>query len=89
MEGDVDDVGIEGDPHLIADELDQGVEVELGGHGLADTSDDRKLGRPPVGVMEEFRVLQRDPEARRQGCHQADIGVAERVRSLIGDPDRP
>ena len=39
--------------HLFADELDQRVEVELAGEGVANTVDRLELGGPSVGLLEE------------------------------------
>ena len=56
---------------LVADQVDDGLEVELGGEALLDAVDDRQLGGALLGLLEqalrlveEARVLQRDAHAR-------------------------
>ena len=58
---------------LVADEVDDRLEVELRGHALLDAVDDRELGGALLGfleqalrLVEEARVLQRDAHATRR-----------------------
>ena len=54
-------------PHLLADELDQRVEVELAAKRLADLVDRRQLGEPLAGLVDQAGVLEGDAQARREG----------------------
>ena len=56
---------------LVADQLDDRLEVELAGHALLDAVDDRELGvallgllQQPLRLVEQARVLERDAHAR-------------------------
>ncbi len=60
MEGQVGDVGVERLPHLLADELDQRLEVELRGERLADAVHGRELGDALARLLHEARVLEGD-----------------------------
>ena len=50
------------------------------GERLADVVDDRQLGGPLAGLVEEARVLERHAQARREGAQEAGVGLAEGVR---------
>ena len=75
---------------LVADEVDDGLEVELGGDALLDAVDDRELGGALLGLLqqalrlvEQARVLERDAHARGDGREQAHVGLAVRVLALV------
>ena len=75
---------------LVADQVDDRLEVELAGHPLLDAVDDRELGVALLGLLqqalrlvEEARVLQRDAHARGDGLQQAHFGFAEGVLALV------
>ena len=64
---DADVVGLEHLAQLVADEVDDRLEVELGRHPLLDAVDHRELGgallgllQQPLRLVEEARVLERD-----------------------------
>ena len=64
--------GVEHLAQLVADEVDDGLEVELRGHALLDAVDHGELGVALLGLLqqalrlvEEARVLQRHAHARR------------------------
>ena len=80
---------------LVADQVDDRLEVELGGHALLDAVDDRELGGALLGLLEqalrlveEARVLERDAHAVGERLQQADVGLAERVLALQVDQVR-
>ena len=58
MERDVDEVGVEGHAHLVAEALDERVQVELRRERLADVVDDGQLRGALAGLVEEARVLE-------------------------------
>ena len=65
---------------LVADEVDDRLEVELGGHALLDAVDDRELGgallgflQQPLRLVEEPRVLERDAERRGDASSAAHV----------------
>ena len=82
VEGDVDEVGAEHLPELVAEPLDQGVELELLGERLPDVVDDRELGRALPRLLEQPGVLERDAQAPGERREQADVGLAERVFAI-------
>ena len=60
---------------LVAHQVDDGLEVELGGHALLDAVDDRQLGvallgllQQPLRLVEQARVLQRHAHAGGDGA---------------------
>ena len=64
---DADVVGLQNLPQLVADEVDDALEVERAGHPLLDAVDHRELGVALLGLLqqalrlvEQARVLQRD-----------------------------
>ena len=72
-------------PHLLADELDQRVEIELADERLADPVDGLELGGPrirfrqePLRLLEQPRVVERDAHVRKRR-EQALVVVAVRV----------
>ncbi len=93
---DTDIAGAEHLAQLVADEIDDGLEVELGRHPLLDAVDDRELGGALLGflqqmlrLVEEARVLERDAHARGDRAEQAYLSLAERVFALVVlDDDR-
>ncbi len=69
---------------LVADEIDDGLEIELRGHPLLDAVDDGELGRAllgflqqPLRLVEQTRILERDAQAARERGQQSEVGVAE------------
>ena len=62
MQSDIGDVGVERLADAIADEPDQGIEVEMGGKRLADAVHGRQLGNPLARLMDELGVL-REPHS--------------------------
>ena len=75
---------------LVADQIDDGLEVELGGHAFLDAVDDRELGgallgllQQPLRLVEQARVLERHAHARGDRREQADLGLAEGVLALV------
>ena len=66
---------------LVADEVDDRLEVELRGHALLDAVDDRELGHALLLCLEEAlrlgeiaRVLERHTHARGDGGEQPQLG---------------
>ena len=87
---DADVAGVEHLAQLVADQIDDGLEVELGRHALLDAVDDRELGgallgflQQPLRLVEQARVLQRHTHARGDGAEQAHLGLAERVLAFV------
>ena len=76
MERDVHEVGIERVAHLVAEVLDQGVQVQLPGERLSDAVDDGQFGGSLAGLVDEARVVQGDAEARGQGRQQVHVATA-------------
>ena len=75
---------------LVADQVDDRLEVELGRHPFLDAVDQRQLGRALLGLLqqslrlvEEARVLQRHAHAGRDRGQQPHLGLAERVLALV------
>ena len=75
---------------LVADEVDDRLEVELRGHALLDAVDDRELGgallgflQQPLRLVEQARVLERDAHARGDGAEQPHLGLAVGVLALV------
>ena len=76
--------------NLVADQVDDGLEIELRGHALLDAVDHRQLGGALLGLLEQAlrlveqaRVLQRHAHARRHGAEQAHLGFAVGVLALV------
>src|SRR6185436_18387402 len=96
---DVDEIRLERPPDLLADELEQVVELELGRQRVADLVDRRQLGEALAGLIDEADVLEGDTEARGKRPEQLDIAFRERVlavdvlegddaASLVADEER-
>ena len=88
---DADVAGAEHFAQLVADEVDDRLEVELGGDALLDAVDDGELGgallallEQPLRLVEEPRVLERDAHAVGERLQQPDVGLAEGVLALAG-----
>ncbi len=71
---DADVAGLEDLAQLVADQVDDRLEVELGRHPFLDAVDHRQLGGALLGLLqqalrlvEEARVLERDAHARDDG----------------------
>ena len=88
---DADVAGLEHLAQLVADQIDDRLEIELRGHPLLDAVDHRELGGALLGFLqqalrfvEQARVLQRDAHARRRPCvSRRTLGFAERVLALV------
>ncbi len=88
-------LGVEDLRDLVADEVDDRLEVELRGQALLDAVDDRKLRgtlltllEKPLRLVEEASVLEGHAHRVGQRLEQAHIGIAERVLALdIGQTD--
>ena len=87
---DADLAGLEHLAQLVADQVDDGLEVELGGHALLDAVDHCELGgallgflQQPLRLVEQARVFQRHAHARGHGAEQPHLGFAEGVLALV------
>ena len=87
---DADVVGLQHLAQLVADEVDDALEVERSGHALLDAVDHRELGVALLGLLqqalrlvEQARVLQRDAHRRSDRFEQAQFGLAERMLALV------
>ena len=79
---------------LVADEVDDGLEIQLGGETLLDRIDDRKLGGALFGflqqalrLVEEARVLERHAHGVAERGKQAHVRIRKRVRLLLAYAD--
>ena len=86
---DADVAGGEHLAQLVADEVDDRLQLELGGHALLDAVDHREFGVALLGLLqqalrlvEQARVLERRAQARDHGLQQAHGGLVERVLAL-------
>ena len=84
-----DVAGLENLAHLVADQVDDRLEVELGGHALLDAVDDRQLGRAllgllqqPLRLVEQAGVFERHAHGGDDGLQQAHVGLVEGVLLL-------
>ena len=75
---------------LVADEVDDCLEVELGGQSLLDRVYDRELGVALLGFLqqtlrfvEQPGVLERDPHACRHGAQQPRVGDTKGVLAFV------
>ena len=75
---------------LVADQVDDGLEVEFGRDALLNGVDDRQFGgallrflQQPLRLVEQARVLERHAHAGGDGRQQAHLGFAERVFALV------
>ena len=66
MESDIGDVGVEGLAHVLADELDERVGVELRRQRVPDAVHGGELGDALARLLNEACVLERDGEAARE-----------------------
>ena len=97
MERQVDVARVEDLGDLVADEVDDRLEVELGREALLDAVDDRELGiallgllEQPLRLVEQPRVLECHAHAVRERLQQAHVRLAERVLVLeISQHDQP
>ena len=87
-------LGAEDLADLVADEIDDRLEIELRGEPLLHAVDDRELGRALLALLEqalrlveEPRVLERDAHACRDGAEQPHLGFAEGVLALDSSPE--
>ena len=82
MQGDVGDVCVEGLANLLADELDQRVEVELGRESLADAVHRRQLADALARLLHEAGVLERDGETAAERRQEPLVVLVERVLAV-------
>ena len=82
VEGDVGDVGVERLAHVLADELDQPVEVELRRERLADAVHRRELADALARLLHEAGVLERDAEAAGHRRQELLVGLVEGVLAI-------
>ena len=87
---DVDIVALQHLAQLVAHEVDDCLEVELGGNALLDAVDHRHLGgallgflEQPLRLIEQARALQRDAHRRGDRGQEAHLGFAERIFALV------
>ena len=87
---DADVVALQHLAQLVADEVDDALEVQRAGHALLDAVDHRELGVALLGLLqqalrlvEQARVLQRDAHRRGDRLEQAHFGLAERMLALV------
>ena len=71
---------------LVADQIDDGLEIQLLGHPVLDAVDHRQLGiaclgllQQPLRLVEEAGVLQRHAHAGGERFQEANVGLAVRV----------
>ncbi len=88
--GDAHVAGGEDFAQLVADHVDDCLEVQLGNDRLLDAVDDRQLRvallgflEQPLRLVEQARVLQRDAERRGHRRQQAQLGLAIGVFALV------
>src|SRR5258708_37473048 len=87
MPADADVARMEYFAQLVADEIDDGLEVELLGHALLNAVDHRQLGgalllglEQKLRLVEETRVLQRHAHARGHRSEEPRVGQECRAR---------
>jgi len=87
---DADVAGVEDFAQLAADQIDDGLEVELLGHPLLDAVDDRELRcalllgfEQTLRLVEEPCILERHTHACRHGREQPHFGLAEGVFPFV------
>ena len=90
MPADADVVGLQHLAQLVADQVDDGLEVERAGDALLDAVDHRHLGVALLGflqqalrLVEEARALQRHAHRGADGGQQPHVVVAEGVLALV------
>ena len=91
---DADLLGAEHFAQLVADEVDDGLEVELRRHAFLDAVDHRQLGGATLGLLEQAlrlveqaRVFQRHAHRVGERGQQVDVLVRERVLAVGVDGD--
>ena len=82
VQGHIRDVGVERPTHLLADELDQCVEVELRRERLADAVHGSQLGDALPRLVDEARVVEGDAEASGQRGQEPLVVRVERMRAV-------
>jgi hypothetical protein len=88
--------GVKHFAQLVADEIDDALEIERARHALLNTVDHRELGIALLGLfekalrlIEEARVFKRGAERRGDRRKQSYVRIAERVLALeVLDRDR-
>ena len=63
VDADVDDLGVEDVADLVADDVVDRLRLELARDRRLDAVDQRQLGVPLAGLVDEPRVVERDAEA--------------------------
>ena len=74
VDDDVDDLRVEDLAELVADEIVDRLQLELAGDRFLDAVDQRELGIPLPGLVEEASVLERDAEAGGERVEELDVG---------------
>ena len=82
MQRHIRDVRVERLPHPLADELDQGLELELRRERLPDAVDGRELGDALPRLVDQLGVLERDAQAAGDRREQPLVRLAERVLAV-------
>ena len=82
VDGDADDLRVEHLADPVADEVVDRLRVELPGDRGLDAVDQRQLGVPLPGLLDEARVLERGADTAGERDEQPLVGVAERVLAV-------
>ena len=82
VHGDVDDLGVEDLLDLGADDVVDPLRLELAGDRGLDAVDQRELGVPLPGLVDETCVLERHAEAPGERDEEPLVGVGERVLAV-------
>ena len=82
VDRDADHLRVEDLAHPVADEVIDRLRVELPGDRGLDAVDQRQLGVPLPGLLDEARVLERGADAAGERDEQPLVGVAERVLAV-------
>ena len=89
VQGNERDLGVEDVADFFADEIEDGLHVELGGQALLHAVDQRELGvalfgflEQALGLIEEAGILQRDREARGNRIQQVRVGLGVSVLAI-------
>ncbi len=79
VDRDAHDLGVEDRLELVSDEVVDRLRIELAGDRRLDAVDQRKLGITLTRLVNELRVVERDPQAAGDRRQQSLIGLVERV----------
>jgi hypothetical protein len=93
-DADVHHLGVEDVADLVADQVVHGLHVEVLGERLLHAVHDGELGGPLIGLgqeplrfLEQPRVLERDPHARRERHEESFVALCEKVSLEAFQPD--